>query len=195
MEAVHRASAATGEVKGTRLHVTAGTMEKMHARAEFAKSLGSVIVIIDLVICYTAIRSMGKWARNNNLILHLHRVGHSTYTCQRHHGVSLPVIAKWMRLTGVDRPHAGTVVGKLDGDPATTKGYYGILREERKPMGPGNRVFFDQDWVSLNKMMPLISGGIHAGQMHQLLTYLSEDVVLQSGGGTIGHPDNIAAAA
>ena len=41
MEAVNRASAATGEVKGHYLNVTAGTMEDMYERAEFAKSLGS----------------------------------------------------------------------------------------------------------------------------------------------------------
>jgi ribulose-bisphosphate carboxylase large chain len=44
-------------------------------------------------------------------------------------------------------------------------------------------------------MMPVASGGIHAGQMHQLITYLGEDVVLQFGGGTIGHPDGIQAGA
>ena len=43
--------------------------------------------------------------------------------------------------------------------------------------------------------MPVASGGIHAGQMHQLLTYLGEDVVLQFGGGTIGHPMGIQAGA
>src|SRR5438874_11192948 len=43
--------------------------------------------------------------------------------------------------------------------------------------------------------MPVASGGIHAGQMHQLLLHLGEDVVLQFGGGTIGHPDGIAAGA
>jgi ribulose-bisphosphate carboxylase large chain len=43
--------------------------------------------------------------------------------------------------------------------------------------------------------MPVASGGIHAGQMHQLLTYLGEDVVLQFGGGTIGHPQGIQAGA
>ena len=35
----------------------------------------------------------------------------------------------------------------------------------------------------------------HAGQMHQLLDHLGEDVVLQFGGGTIGHPQGIAAGA
>src|SRR3712207_4044399 len=56
-------------------------------------------------------------------------------------------------------------------------------------------LFFDQDWASLRRMMPVASGGIHARQMHQLLTLLGEDVVLQFGGGTIGHPMGIAAGA
>ncbi len=195
MEAVNRASAATGEVKGTYLNVTAGTMEEMYKRAEFAKELGSVIVMIDLVIGYTAIQSMAKWARDNDMILHLHRAGHGTYTRQKSHGVSFRVIAKWMRLAGVDHIHAGTVVGKLEGDPSTTKGFYDILREEYNEVALENGVFFDQDWASLNKVMPVASGGIHAGQMHQLVHYLGEDVVLQFGGGTIGHPQGIEAGA
>ena len=56
-------------------------------------------------------------------------------------------------------------------------------------------IFFDQHWASLNKLMPVASGGIHAGQMHQLLSLLGEDVVLQFGGGTIGHPMGIQAGA
>ena len=195
MEAVNKAQAASGEIKGTYLNVTAATMEDMYERAEFAKELGSCIVMIDLVIGYTAIQSMAKWARDNDMILHLHRAGHSTYTRQKTHGVSFRVIAKWMRLAGVDHIHAGTVVGKLEGDPATTKGYYDICREEFNPLRLENGIFFDQHWASLNKMMPVASGGIHAGQMHQLLDLLGEDVVLQFGGGTIGHPMGIAAGA
>ena len=175
MEAVNRAQAATGEVKGTYLNVTAGAMEQMYERAEFAKSLGSVIVMIDLVIGYTAIQSMSKWARRNDMVLHLHRAGHSTYTRQKTHGVSFRVIAKWMRLAGVDHIHAGTVVGKLEGDPATTRGYYDICREDFNPMQLEHGMFFDQNWASLRKMMPVASGGIHAGQMHQLLHLLGED--------------------
>ncbi|MFX7930440.1 RuBisCO large subunit C-terminal-like domain-containing protein, partial [Acinetobacter baumannii] len=89
---VNRAQAASGEVKGTYLNITAGTMEDMYERAEFAKELGSCIVMIDLVIGYTAIQSMAKWARRNDMILHLHRAGHSTYTRQKSHGVSFRVI-------------------------------------------------------------------------------------------------------
>jgi ribulose-bisphosphate carboxylase large chain len=195
MEAVNRASAETGEVKGHYMNVTAATMEDMYERAEFAKELGSVIIMIDLTIGYTAIQSMAKWARKNGLILHLHRAGHSTYTRQKTHGVSFRVIAKWMRLAGVDHIHAGTVVGKLEGDPMNVQGYYKTLRGMKYDADPGRGLLFEQDWASMPAVMPVASGGIHAGQMHQLLHYLGEDVVLQFGGGTIGHPMGIAAGA
>src|SRR5438132_14135767 len=95
----------------------------------------------------------------------------------------------------VDHTHAGTVVGKLEGDPNMVRGYYDVCRENHVPENPQNGIYFDQDWVGLGAAMPVASGGIHAGQMHQLLHYLGEDVVLQFGGGTIGHPDGIAEGA
>jgi ribulose-bisphosphate carboxylase large chain len=195
MDAVNKASAATGEVKGHYMNVTAGTVEEMIERAEFAKSLGSIIVMIDLVIGYSAIQTMAKWARRNDMILHLHRAGNSTYSRQKNHGMAFRVICKWMRMAGVDHIHAGTVVGKLEGDPMMIRGYYDTLLDTHTPIQLEKGIFFEQDWASLNKCMPVASGGIHAGQMHQLLTYLGHDVVLQFGGGTIGHPDGIQAGA
>ncbi len=195
MEAVNKASAETGEVKGHYLNVTAATMEDMYQRAELARDLGSVIVMIDLVIGYTAIQSMSRWARRNDMLLHLHRAGHATYTRQKSHGVSFRVIAKWMRMAGVDHIHAGTVVGKLEGDPDIVRGVYDTLREPFTPADLRHGLFFDQDWAGLRKVMPVASGGIHAGQMHQLLGYLGEDCVMQFGGGTIGHPMGVRAGA
>jgi ribulose-bisphosphate carboxylase large chain len=195
MEAVNRAAEQTGEIKGHYLNVTAATMEDMYERAEFARDLGSVIVMVDLTVGYTALHSMSRWARANGVLLHLHRAGHSTYTRQKTHGVSFRVIAKWCRLLGVDHIHAGTVVGKLEGDPATTRGYYDTCRLAEVPADPAHGIYFDQDWGSMPGVMPVASGGIHAGQMHQLLHYLGEDVVLQFGGGTIGHPMGVAAGA
>src|SRR5512135_906754 len=195
MEAVNKAQAETGEIKGHYLNVTAATMEDMYERAEFARELGSVIVMVDLTAGYTAIQSMAKWARRNGVLLHLHRAGHATYTRQKFHGVSFRVIAKWMRLAGVDHIHAGTVVGKLEGDPNAIAGYYDTLRLAHVAPDPVKGLYFGQDWGSMPGTMPVASGGIHAGQMHQLLHYLGEDVVLQFGGGTIGHPMGIAAGA
>src|ERR1700723_4519471 len=144
MEAVNRAQAATGEIKGHYLNVTAGTMEEMYERAEFAKSLGSVIIMIDLVIGYTAIQSMAKWARKHDMILHLHRAGNSTYSRQKNHGMNFRVICKWMRMAGVDHIHAGTVVGKLEGDPLMIKGFYDTLRESHVPQSLEHGLFFEQ---------------------------------------------------
>ncbi|MDT4977813.1 MAG: ribulose-bisphosphate carboxylase large chain [Pseudonocardiales bacterium] len=195
MEGVNKAVADTGEIKGHYLNVTAATVEEMYERAEFAKELGSIVVMIDLTIGYSAMQSMAHWARRNSLLLHLHRAGHGTYTRQKTHGVSFRVIAKWCRLIGVDHIHAGTVVGKLEGDPATTRGYYDTLRENHIPTDPSNGIYFDQNWASMPGCMPVASGGIHAGQMHQLLDLFGDDVILQFGGGTIGHPLGIAAGA
>ena len=195
MEGVQKAQAGSGEVKGHYMNVTAGDMEEMYERAEFAKEVGSIIVMIDLTIGYTAMQSMSKWCRANGMILHLHRAGHGTYTRQKTHGVSFRVIAKWCRLMGVDHIHAGTVVGKLEGDPATTAGFYDTLRDDFIPENPEHGIYFDQDWISMPGVMPVASGGIHAGQMHQLLHHLGEDVILQFGGGTIGHPMGIRAGA
>jgi ribulose-bisphosphate carboxylase large chain len=75
------------------------------------------------------------------------------------------------------------------------RGYYDTLRGSRVPRDPSHGIYFDQDWGSMPAVMPVASGGIHAGQMHQLLDYLGEDVILQFGGGTIGHPMGIAAGA
>jgi len=195
IEAVHRAEEMTGEIKGHYMNVTAATMEEMYERAEFARDIGSVIIMQDLTIGYTAMASMSNWARKNGMILHLHRAGYATWARQKNHGVNFRVIAKWVRLLGVDHVHAGTVVGKLEGDPNIIRGYYDTLRLDHVEADMTKGLYFDQDWASMPGVMPVASGGIHAGQMHQLLHYLDEDVVLQFGGGTIGHPMGIAAGA
>jgi ribulose-bisphosphate carboxylase large chain len=195
MEAVNKAQAATGEVKGHYLNITAGTMEEMYRRAEFAKDLGSVIVMVDLIVGWTAIQSISEWCRANDMLLHMHRAGHGTYTRQKNHGVSFRVIAKWLRLAGVDHLHAGTAVGKLEGDPKMVQGYYNVCRERKNEVDLERGLFFEQDWADIRPVMPVASGGIHAGQMHQLLDLFGDDVVMQFGGGTIGHPMGIQAGA
>ena len=195
MDGVNKASAATGEVKGSYLNVTAGTMEAIYERAAFAHELGSVVIMVDLIVGWPCIQSLAEWCRRHDMILHMHRAGHGTYTRQKNHGVSFRVIAKWLRLAGVDHLHAGTAVGKLEGDPLTVQGCYNVCRDAVTRQDLARGLHFDQDWCDLKKVMPVASGGIHAGQMHQLVDLFGDDVVLQFGGGTIGHPAGIQAGA
>jgi ribulose-bisphosphate carboxylase large chain len=74
-----------------------------------------------------------------------------------------------MRMSGVDHIHAGTVVGKLEGDPLMIKGF-DVLRLTTLSNLPYG-IFFEMPWAGLRKCMPVASGGIHCGQMHQLVHY------------------------
>jgi ribulose-bisphosphate carboxylase large chain len=195
IEGVNNATAQTGEIKGHYLNATAATMEAMYERGNLAVEIGSVITMVDLVVGYTALQSMAKWSRYNDILLHLHRAGNSTYARQKNHGMNFRVICKWMRMTGVDHIHAGTVVGKLEGDPAMVKGFYKILLESQNEDKLELGIFFQQPWASLRKCVPVASGGIHCGQMGDLFYFLGLDCILQFGGGTIGHPEGIQAGA
>jgi ribulose-bisphosphate carboxylase large chain len=75
------------------------------------------------------------------------------------------------------------------------KGFYNTLLNAKTEVNLVQGLFFAQDWASLAKCLPVASGGIHCGQMHQLIHYLGDDCVLQFGGGTIGHPDGIQSGA
>src|SRR5437660_4930640 len=50
---------------------------------------------------------------------------------------------------GVDHLHAGTVVGKLEGDPGTVAGFYDTLRCHQAEPDPAKGLYFEQDWVSM----------------------------------------------
>jgi ribulose-bisphosphate carboxylase large chain len=77
MEGINRAAAATGEVKGSYLNVTAGTMEEVYKRAAYAKAVG----YHDRFSYGLYSQSIALWSRENDMILH--RAGNSTYARQK----------------------------------------------------------------------------------------------------------------
>jgi ribulose-bisphosphate carboxylase large chain len=195
-EAIDKAEAETGERKGHYLNVTAGTVEDMFQRAEFAKELGSPIIMSDyLTMGWAAHNSLSKWCRDNGMLLHVHRAMHAVMDRNPNHGINFRVLAKMLRLLGGDHLHSGTVVGKLEGDRNATLGWINLMREkfvkEDREMG----VFFDQDWGSMPGVFPVASGGIHVWHMPALVSIFGNDSVLQFGGGTLGHPWGNAAGA
>ena len=195
-EAIFKSQAETGEVKGHYLNATAGHCDEMLKRAAFARELGAPIIMHDyLTGGFTANTTLSHYCRDNGLLLHIHRAMHAVIDRQKNHGMHFRVLAKSLRMSGGDHLHSGTVVGKLEGDPLMIKGFYNTLLDFKTGVDLPQGLFFAQDWASLRKCVPVASGGIHCGQMHQLIDYLGDDVILQFGGGTIGHPDGIQAGA
>ncbi|PVH34247.1 hypothetical protein PAHAL_8G179700 [Panicum hallii] len=88
-EAIYKAQAETGEIKGHYLNATAGTCEEMIKRAVFARELGVPIVMHDYI------------------------TGGFTQIL-KNHGMHFRVLAKALRMLGGDHIHAGTVVGFVD---------------------------------------------------------------------------------
>jgi len=121
-EAIYKAQAETGEVKGHYLNATAGTSEEMLKRAEAARDLGVPIIMHDyLTGGFTANTSLALYARDNGLLLHIHRAMHAVIDRQRNHGIHFRVLAKALRMSGGDHLHSGTVVGKLEGEREITR--------------------------------------------------------------------------
>jgi ribulose-bisphosphate carboxylase large chain len=189
MEAVRKAENETGERKGHYLNVTAADTETMLERAEFARELGSPIVMHDFLVGgFTAHQTLSNWCRRNGMLLHVHRALHAVLDRQKSHGIHYRVLAKWLRLAGGDHLHSGTVVGKLEGDRDATLGVLDLMREDYVPADRSRGVYFDQHWASLPGVFPAASGGIHVWHMPALVEIFGDDSVLQFGGGSAGHP-------
>jgi ribulose-bisphosphate carboxylase large chain len=189
MEAVRKAEDETGERKGHYLNVTAADTETMLERAEFARELGSPIIMHDFLVGgFTAHQTLSNWCRRNGMLLHVHRALHAVLDRQKSHGIHYRVLAKWLRLAGGDHLHSGTVVGKLEGDRDATLGVLDLMREDYVPADRSRGVYFDQHWASLPGVFPAASGGIHVWHMPALVEIFGDDSVLQFGGGSAGHP-------
>lgn len=195
-EAIDKAEAETGERKGHYLNVTAPTPEDMYKRAEYAKAIGSRIIMHDFLSGgFCANTGLANWCRGNGMLLHIHRAMHAVIDRNPSHGIHFRVLAKVLRLSGGDHLHTGTVVGKLEGDRAAVLGVVDLLRERHIKEDRSRGIFFDQDWGSMPGVFTVGSGGIHVWHMPALLGIFGDDAVFQFGGGTLGHPWGNAAGA
>lgn len=195
-EAVGEAMVATGEFKGHWHNVTAGSTSESLRRMDFLAERGAKMCMFDFITAgFAASADVFAHARELDMIVHCHRAMHAVFTRQANHGIHMRVVAKWLRLTGGDHLHTGTVVGKLEGSRSETLGIIDLLRQRHTPANRERGLYFDQDFAGLKEVWPVASGGIHVHHIPELHRMYGNDAFFLFGGGTHGHPKGSRAGA
>ncbi len=189
-----KAEAETGDKKDAFINVTAETKE-MEKRAKYIHDHGFKYFMVDVVTTgFAAVQTMVDLSHDLDMAIHAHRAMHATFTKLPTHGLNMYLLAKIMRLIGVDNIHIGTVVGKLDSPKQDVIDMKDMLLAD-KVNGEDVR-FLDQDFAGMNKTVPTASGGLHPGILPDVLNiYNTTEMALQVGGGIHGHPDGTHAGA
>jgi len=171
LEMRDRAEGETGERKMYMVNVTAET-EEMLRRASFVEEQGGEYVMVDILTCgWSALQTLRN--RDLNLVIHAHRAGHAAFTRNPKHGISMGVVAKIVRIIGLDQLHVGAAFGKMSEGEGEVKRNCEVLRG---------------DLYGLKGVMPVASGGLHPRTVPPLIENFGSDIVIQAGGGIHGHP-------
>lgn len=195
MRVIERVENETGEKKSWFANITAEIRE-MEKRLKLVSDYGNPHVMVDVVITgWGALEYIRDLAVDHGLALHGHRAMHAAFT-RGYHGISMFVLAKLYRIIGIDQLHVGTAgAGKLEGGRQEVIQYARILSEPAFIPEEDDVLHLSQDFHHINPAMPVSSGGLHPGNLEAVVDALGSDIVLQVGGGTLGHPDGPAAGA
>jgi len=178
LEARDKAESETGERKVYLVNVTA-ELEAMKRRAQYVEDHGGRYMMIDILTTgWSSLQTMRD--AGFKLIIHAHRAGHAAFTRSPVHGISMVVLARVARLIGVDQLHVGTAVGKMSETEEEVRANIAACKEPMHGVRP---------------VLPVASGGLHAGMVPDLMRIFGVDAVIQAGGGIHGHPDGTAKGA
>ncbi len=183
-----------GERKSALLNITAPYKE-MERRARLVADYGGEFIMVDILTSgWSALQSIREVAEDLDLAIHAHRAFHAAFTRNKKHGVSMKVVASCSRLVGVDTLHIGTVVGKLVSPLEEVTACADILRKEKNDED-WDRKLLKKSWEGIVPVMPVSSGGLHPGLLPEVLRILGPNIMIQVGGGVLGHPDGPKAGA
>lgn len=196
MRAIDRAERETGERKTWLANITSDVRE-MKERMKLIADLGNPHVMVDVVIAgWSSLTYVRDIAEELGLAIHAHRAMHAAFTRNSDHGISMYVLAKLYRIIGVDQLHIGTPgVGKMDAKALDVIRMAKLLRTDRYVPDNGEENHTEQSFNGIKPVFPVSSGGLHPGVLPEVVKRLGIDLVLQVGGGTIGHPDGPYAGA
>ncbi len=190
-----KAEKETGDIKDAFINITSPNLKEMERRIKLVHDYGFKYFMIDVVLSgFTAVMTATELARDYKMAIHGHRAMHAAFTRNKKHGVSMWMLAKLMRIAGVDQLHVGTVIGKLEG----SKDEILICRDmmSKKEIKEVKNYTLKQNFGRIKEGMPVASGGLHPGLLHELFKiYKLDNMVIQVGGGTLGHPKGPKAGA
>jgi len=181
MKVIEKVENETGDKKGFLVNIT-GELETMKKRAKLVSEYGGIYVMIDIItVGWSALQTMREICQDLNLAIHAHRAMHAAFTRNPKHGITMKVVAKLARLIGVDQIHTGAIVGKLEGKKEDVLEINQFLRSE---------------WEHIKPIFPVSSGGLHPGILPMVFEINNSlDLVIQVGGGVMGHPKGPKAGA
>ncbi|MBW3584069.1 MAG: type III ribulose-bisphosphate carboxylase [Euryarchaeota archaeon] len=185
-----KAEKKTGERKGALLNITAETKE-MEKRAAMLADLGWEYAMVDVVtVGPAAVQTVRDVCEEHGLAIHAHRAMHAMFTKDLRHGMAMPALVKIMRTIGVDNIHVGTVIGKLESPKEEVEANIKQCRDKKIEAGGW---LLDQDWGGTKPVWPVPSGGLHPGLVPEIVEMFGPDMIIQAGGGVLGHPDGATA--
>lgn len=176
---------------------TTHNVDEMLSRANFIKKNGGIFMMMDVVTTgFAAVDTIRR--KNPGLAIHAHRAMHGFMTRDNSPGIhgdgklygfsiSMIVLAKLFRLLGVDSLHGGSPLAKME-DYGEAKYIQKILQEENLKVHP-KIPSLGQKWHHIKPVWMTASGGLHPGDFETVLNELGEDIIIQCGGGLLGHPD------
>jgi len=189
----------TGKKKFSLTNTTHSNIDKMLERANLIKEEGGRWMMLDCVTTgFAAVHTVRL--KNPGLAIHAHRAMHGFMTRESGEGaynlgkildfsMSMTLLAKLMRMLGVDSLHGGTPKGKME-DYGEAERIRDVLQLDETP---ATKLSLGQKWYGMKPVWHTASGGLHAGTVPEVLKRLGEDIIIQCGGGSLGHPDGIEA--
>ena len=196
-----KAEKLTGHKKFYLCNTTHSDINEMLRRARAIKKEGGIFMMMDVVTTgFAAVDTIRR--TNPGLAIHAHRAMHGFMTRDNSPGVhgtgklygfsvSMIFLAKLMRLLGVDSMHGGSPLAKME-DYGEAEYICKVLQE--KNLKPHDKIpSLGQNWHHIKPVWMVASGGLHPGDFESILEKLGNDIIIQCGGGLLGHPDGISA--
>lgn len=196
MKIIDKVEKQTGERKSWFANLTSDIKE-MEKRIKIVADYGNPHIMIDAVIVgWSCLKYIREIANDYGLAIHGHRAFHAAFTRNSYHGLSMFVLAKLLRIVGIDQLHIGTAgAGKLESGVIDTINNAEVFSKKIFIPKKNDLFHFKQPFWHIKECMPVASGGLHPGNIDIVVKNLGKEIVMQIGGGVLGHPNGVYAGA